>query len=85
MVWEWKNSPFLNALGGIPAIYLSLPVVLTGIKEDAWRTLYQMYRSRIRRAAAIEVDVLPSYDHKTAEVLYQKLQICLYCRSAQTF
>ena len=72
-----KEFTILNALDRISAIALYLPAMLTGIKEDYWRTLFWMYRSRRRRAASMEADVLPLYTHETAEVLLQKMTIYL--------
>ena len=75
----------MNARGGISAIALSFPAVIIGFRGDAFLSCCYSARNISSLASGIYVEVLPLYAHDTADVLSQKLPICLNFRSSTTY
>ena len=66
------------------AIAFLSPAMFSGNNDDALRSRCRSARKRKRRAAEIEVDVLPLYAHAIAEVLLKNIPISLKIISQQT-
>lgn len=66
---EWKYLPCLKARELKSAIVLSEPARCSGSKEEVCLVRWRRERNRSRRAAGMEVDVLPLCIQLIADVL----------------
>ena len=63
------------------AIVLSSPAMFKGVRLDACLACMRIPSIRRSRPATIDLDVLSLYAQATAEVLSQKIPMCLWVRS----
>ena len=75
----------MNARDGMSSIILSFTAMLIGVRDDAFISHYWSARNLSSIATGIYAEVLPLYVHVTADVLTQKLPMCLNLKSSTTY